>query len=191
MAKLRVFNSISIDGYFTDAQGSLEWAHRNGNDPEWQDFTINNAASSSAVLVFGRVTYQMMESYWPTEQAKKAMPQVAEAMNKLPKVVFSQTLTEAKWSNSRLFVDDVVGTLQRLKRDSKQDLLIMGSGSLIAPLSHAGAIDEYQLVVVPVVLGAGRTMFEGASKQREMKLKSIRPFKNGNVVMTYAPAVAS
>ena len=91
MPKLGVFNSVSLDGYFTDATGDMSWAHNAKPDPDWDAFTIGNARGGG-VLLFGRVTYDLMMRYWPTPLAIEQMPTVAERMNKLPKVVFSRTL---------------------------------------------------------------------------------------------------
>ncbi len=99
MRKLSVFNSVSIDGYFTDAHGDMSWAHR--QDPGWEAFASENA-SGGGVLLFGRITYELMASYWPTPAALEALPVVAAQMNALPKVVFSRTLPEASWQNTEL-----------------------------------------------------------------------------------------
>lgn len=85
MSKLMVFNSVSVDGYFTDTKGDVSWTHQ--DDPEWRKFTIENARGDG-ILLFGRITYEMMSSYWPTPQAKQQFPEVAERMNKAQKVVF-------------------------------------------------------------------------------------------------------
>src|SRR3954468_2554958 len=95
MANVLVFNSVSLDGFFTDASGDMSWAHK--NDPEWNDFTRGNAKGESTLL-FGRKTYEMMAGFWPSPQAKQSFPEVAEGMNRQPKVVFSRTLDKASWS---------------------------------------------------------------------------------------------
>jgi len=110
--KLVVFNSVSLDGYFTDHRGDMSWAHR--QDKEWNDFVQGNA-SGGGELLFGRVTYDMMNSFWPTPIAAEQFPVVAEQMNKLPKVVFSRSMREPTWNNTRLFNDDLVGNIKKLK----------------------------------------------------------------------------
>jgi dihydrofolate reductase len=186
MRKLRVFNSISLDGYFTDAHGDMSWAHKQ-NDPEWEAFTSENA-SGGGELVFGRVTYEMMVSYWPTPEAKEAMPVVAEQMNSLPKVVFSRSLDEASWTNTELITDNIEDAIRSKKQASGPDMVIMGSGTIVSQLTQAGLIDEYQLVLNPIVLGSGRTLFEGVKENVDLKLTNTRAFGNGNVVMWYEPA---
>jgi dihydrofolate reductase len=183
--KLRVFNNVSVDGYFVDANGDMSWAHQNTNE-EWAAFASENAQGGGE-LVFGRVTYEMMASYWPSAAAKAAAPRVAEGMNALPKVVFSRTLKrDGLWNNTRLFESDPAKAVAKLKAEPGRDLVVMGSGTLVALLAAAGLVDEYQLVVNPTVLGAGRTLFEGVARTH-LRLERSRTFSNGNVVLWYTP----
>lgn len=183
-----VFNNISLDGYFCDANDDMSWAHN--DDDEWRDWTSQNARGGG-VLVFGRVTYEMMFSFWPTEQAKQAMPQVAKAMNEARKVVFSRTMERADWNNTQLVKDDIVGAMKKLKAESGSDLVIMGSGSTVAQMAAAGLVDVFQLVVHPIVLGRGRTLFEGIEDRLGLHLQDVRRFGNGNVVLTYSAAATT
>ena len=181
MSKLIVFNSISADGYFTDTKGDVSWAHQ--NDPEWQQFTNENV-SGGGILLFGRVTYDMMQSYWPTPQAHEQFPKVADRMNSAQKVVFSRKLNKVSWQNTRLIKDNLAQEVRKLKASAGEGIVILGSGSIVSQLTQENLIDQYQLVVNPVVLGAGRTMFEGVNTLRLKRVQS-RTFKNGNVLLTY------
>ena len=181
MRKLSVFNSMSVDGYFVDGTGDMSWAHR--NDPEWNAFVADNASGES-VMLFGRITYQMMAGWWPTPQAMESMPAVAQRMNALPKVVFSRTLRSATWSNTTLVSGDLVGAVTALKSEGGPDLVIMGSGTIVAQLAQAGLIDEYQIALAPVVLGKGRTMFDGVDRLNLTRTYS-RAFANGCVYLRY------
>src|SRR5436190_9248124 len=98
MRKLMVFNSTTLDGYFTDQHGDMSWAHK--RDPEWNHFVAQNAKSGGELL-FGRKTYELMVSFWPTPMATQQFPEVARQMNELPKVVFSRHLEQASWNNTR------------------------------------------------------------------------------------------
>jgi len=182
MRKLSVFNQVSLDGYFTDKNNDMRWAHK--QDPEWNAFTAENA-SGGAEFVFGRITYDMMASYWPTPQAFQNNPAVAEAMNELPKIVFSRSLDHASWKNTKLIQGDIAGEIRKMKQQPGMDMLIMGSGSIVSQLTDAGLIDQYQVVVNPIVLGAGRTMFDGVRNRMNLKLERTRSFQNGNVVLWY------
>ena len=184
MRKLMVFNSVSLDGFFADARGDMSWAHK--QDAEWGEFVSGNASGES-VLVFGRVTYDLMAGYWPTAQALQANRVVAERMNGLKKIVFSRTLHEAAWQNTRLIKSDIAGEIRKLKREPGPDLVIMGSGSIVSQLTVARLIDEYQVVLCPIVLGSGRTLFAGVEQKVGLTLKKTRSFRNGNVVLWYEP----
>ena len=135
--------------------------------------------------MFGRVTYEMMASYWPTPAAAKNDPVVAERMNGLSKVVFSRTLEKASWSNTKLVKGDLAGEVRKLKQ-SGDDMAILGSGSIVSQLAREGLIDEFQVVVAPVTLGKGKTAFEGSSVR--LKLTRTRAFDNGKVLLCYEPA---
>ena len=182
MRKLSVFNQVSLDGYFTDKKGDMNWAHK--QDAEWQAFTSENA-SGGGELVFGRKTYDLMAGYWPTPQASKNSPAVAERMNNLPKIVFSKTLDKASWNNTRLIKHDIVDAMRKVKAEPGPDLVIMGSGTIVSLFTDARLIDEYQCVVNAIVLGGGRTMFDGIKDRLALRLERSRTFSNGNVVLWY------
>jgi dihydrofolate reductase len=184
MRKLIVFNFISLDGYFVDGAGGMNWAHN--NDPEFKAFAEENAKGGGELL-FGRMTYDLMASYWPTPAAMKNDPVVAERMNNLPKVVFSRTMDRATWNNTRLIKSNMVAEVHKMKMETGLGMVIMGSGNIISQLVTEGLIDEYQLVAVPVVLGNGRTMFEGVKKMIHLRLTKSRVFKSGYVLHCYEP----
>jgi dihydrofolate reductase len=186
MRKLVAFNAVTLDGYFTGSGGDFRWAHE-GDDPEFSAFVAENARGGGE-LMFGRITYELMVAYWPTAMAMKNDPIVAERMNQMPKIVFSRTLTQASWSNTRVINADLVDQVRQIKNSSGEGIAILGSGSIVAQLAPHGLIDEYQIVVNPVILGSGRTMFEGVKARLDLKLTSSRSFRNGKVFLCYAPA---
>jgi dihydrofolate reductase len=187
MPRLHVFNNTTLDGYFTDPNGDISWAYAGNDDPEYQKFVAENAKGGDT-LVLGRKTYEMMASYWPTPEASKNQPDVAEGMNKLRKIVFSKTLKDLSWNNSVLVNGDAVAEIRKLKAGEGKHMTILGSGTIISQLAPAGLIDQYQLLVNPVVLGDGRTMFDGVEKPLNLELTETRAFSNGKVLMTYASA---
>ena len=184
MRKLIVFNHVSLDGYFVDANGGMSWAKSDHNDAEWNAFVAENAKGDGPLL-FGRVTYELMASYWPTPIADHHDPIVAERMNNLPKVVFSRTLDEASWKNTKLVKGDLAAEVRKLKKEPGGPMTILGSGSIISQLTQQGLIDEYQFVVNPIVLGEGRTMFDGLKNNVALKRTATRTFGNGNVLLSY------
>ena len=184
MRRVVAFEHVTLDGYFTDRNGDMSWAHN--DDPEWNAFAAENAKGGGALL-FGRVTYELMASFWPTPQAIKSFPTVAEGMNSMPKVVFSRTLEQASWKNTTLVKGDIAAAVRKIKNGSGPDMVILGSGSIVSQLAQAGLIDEFQIVVNPIVLGKGRTLFDGVKEKLPLKRNKTRTFGNGNVLLCYEP----
>jgi dihydrofolate reductase len=185
MGKLMVFNSISLDGYFVDLKGDMGFANNPKPDAEWDAFVNGNASGSGGIMVFGRITYDLMASFWPTPIAAHSNPVVAKRMNATRKVVFSRTMDKAAWSNTRLVKDDLPGEIRRLKKEDSAGLVIFGSGSIVSQLTQQALIDEYQFIVIPIVLSKGRSMFAGIKKKLPLKLNQTRSFANGNVWLSY------
>lgn len=181
MRKLRVFESVSVDGYFCDDMGKMDWAHTGRDDPEFAAWVSGNA-SSGGELMFGRKTYQMMEAYWPTPLAMQQMPEVARGMNSVKKYLISRTM-RGSWNNTCLLEGDPVEAVRRLKQLDGPGIALLGSGSIAMLLGSAGLVDEYQFVIVPVALGAGRTTF---ANRCALRLIDSRVFPCGNVVVTYS-----
>jgi dihydrofolate reductase len=187
MRRLVVFDSVSLDGYFVDGNGEMSWAKNESPDSEWQAFVAENT-TRAGMLLFGRKTFELMASYWPTSSAMQNDPVVAGGMNASPKIVFSRTMREASWSNTRLVRGNPAAEVRRMKAEPGPDMAILGSGSLVSQLAPEGLIDEYQIVVTPVVLGKGRTLFDGIPEKLALRLTKSRAFRNGNVLLCYEPA---
>jgi dihydrofolate reductase len=184
MRRVVVFNMVTLDGFFVDSKGDMSWAHK--NDAEWTAFVGENA-SGSGVLLFGRITYELMASYWPTPMALQNSPVVAKGMNDMPKVVFSRTLDKVSWSNTKLVKGDMAAEVRKMKNEPGPDMVILGSGSIVSQLAQENLMDEYQIALSPIVLGKGRTLFEGVREKLNLKLTKSRTFGNGNVFLCYAP----
>src|SRR5262244_3253602 len=129
MQELIVFNHVSLDGYFVDSNGDMSWAKADHQDAEWDAFVAGNA-SGGGVLVFGRITYELMASFWPTPLASEMMPVVAESMNRSSKVVFSRTLDKASWNNTKLVNGDPGLEMRKMKQEPGEGMVILGSGSI-------------------------------------------------------------
>jgi dihydrofolate reductase len=184
MRKLTVFNLMTLDGYITGEGGDISWHQV---DDEFQELA-NAASNSGNMLLFGRVTYELMAGFWPTPEAIRTDPIVAAGMNKAEKIVFSRTLQKADWNNTRLVKDGMLDEVRRLKQGTGKDLTILGSGSIVAQLAEEGLIDEYQVLLNPVVIGKGKSMFDGVKDRFSLKLTKTRVFGNGNVLLTYVQA---
>lgn len=184
MSILSSFTFLTLNGFYKGANEDISW-HRHGE--EESEFAAEGAGSDS-ILVFGRVTYQMMAGYWPTPMALEQNPAVAAGMNRSEKIVFSRTLQKAEWANTRVVKDDLVEEIRRLKAQAGKDLTILGSGSIVTQLAAAGLIDVYQFMIDPVALGKGTTLFAGLESKLDLQLTGSRVFKSGVVLLNYKPA---
>lgn len=186
MPKLFCFNMVTLDGFFEGPDPwSIDW--HNANSQEFNDFAVEQL-NTIGTLLFGRATYQGMASYWPSPAALESDPEVAGAMNSLPKVVFSRTLEAASWNNTRIVRDNIADEITRLKRQPGKDLALFGSARLMSTLMRLNVIDEHRVMVNPVVLGRGTPLFQGLERPLNLKLVGVRPFDSGNVLLRYAPA---
>ena len=184
MSKVVMFNLISLDGYFEGpAKWDIGWHQV---DEEFNDFALQQLEQSSGLL-FGRVTYQGMASYWPTTAAKEDDPHIAERMNSAPKYVFTHTLDHAEWNNTHIIKGDAASELDKIKQQPGDDLLLMGSANLAETFINNNLIDEYRLMVIPVVLGQGNAVFKVVEGMLKLKLLDTRSFANGNLLLYYSP----
>jgi dihydrofolate reductase len=181
MRKLGVFNFVTLNGYFKGPNGDIGWHQHGGEETEY----AMEGLRSGSTLLFGRVTYQMMASYWPTPNAIKNDPAVAEGMNNADKIVFSKTLKKAEWKNTKLIRDNIIEEIRKLKLTPGNDLTLLGSGSILTQLADHGLIDEYQFMVDPLVLGDGTSIFKNLKHQLNLKLNNSRVFKSGTVLLSY------
>lgn len=181
MRKVIMFNLITLDGYFEGVPGDIGW---HSVDEEFGVFAEEQLKTIGAIL-FGRVTYEGMAAYWPTPMAVENDPAIAKAMNEIEKYVFSTTFTEAKWQNTTLINEKAAEAVAKLKAQPGKDLFIFGSSDLTVSLMQAGLVDEFRILVNPVVLGGGKLLFAGLKGPYQMKLVGNRTFKNGNVLLTY------
>ena len=180
MRNVVLFMMTTLDGYYEGPNHDRDW---HNVDDEFNEFAVAQLDAMGGLL-FGRVTYEMMASYWPTDAAQADDPQVASRMNAMPKFVFSRTLRGADWTNTTLRRDAEESVLQ-LKQEPGKDLIVMGSGTLAASLAKRGLIDEYRIMVNPVVLGGGTTFFGGIEQPQQLTLRETRTFASGNVLLTY------
>ena len=191
MRKISVFNHVTIDGFFAGPHGEIDWFKVIKKDDEWEKYTHEQSARSGNTLIFGHTTYEMMKGYWPTPDAIRNDPDMARVVNNSPKMVFSKTLQnveeEPNWKNIKLFHEIKPEEIIKLKKQDSEDFTILGSGSIVQQFANLDLIDEYQLVVVPVVLGVGKSLFKDV-KRMNLKLLEAKTFKNGIVLLKYSPA---
>jgi dihydrofolate reductase len=181
LRKLFAFNMVTLDGYFEGPNQDIDW---HNTDEEFNEFAIEQT-NSIDTLLFGRITYQLMASYWPTESAVSDDPAIANLMNRLSKIVFSRTLESAQWNNTRLIRENALREIQALKMQPGKDMAIFGSATLISSIMDV--IDEHRVMINPILLGEGRPLFKNSGDKRKLRLVDSRIFNTGNVLLTYQP----
>jgi dihydrofolate reductase len=182
--KIIVSNYVSLDGFFAGPEGEIDWF-------VWDEETAENSKEllgSIDTILFGRVTYELMASYWPTASPPADDPVIIEAMNNLPKIVFSMTLEKVGWNNSRLVKDNIAEEISKMKQQAGKDMVIFGSGSIVSTLAQLGLIDEYRIFVNPIVLGRGKPLFKGIKGRINLKHLETKTFHNGVVLLCYLPS---
>lgn len=186
MRKIFLFMMVSLDGFFEGEDHDLSW---HNVDEEFNQFAIHQLKDEIGLLLFGHRTYELMASYWPTEEALADDPEVASLMNNIPKIVFSRTLDRVQetneWKNITLMTEANVDEINQIKSESGKDIAIFGSNNLCVNLMKLGVVDEFRIMVAPVVIDKGTKLFKGLDKKMELKLTSSRQFENGNVLLTY------
>ncbi len=184
MRKVIVFNMISVDGFFAGPHGELDWHIVDEEFSQFAEEQLNEVDT----LLFGRVTYEGMLSYWTTPEAIADSPAIADKMNTLPKVVFSKTLDKVEWGqwdNATLVKGDMREAILALKAQSGKDMIIFGSGGIVATLTRLRLIDEYRLMVSPTILGNGQALFDTMEEKLPLKLINTRTFNSGNILLYY------
>lgn len=183
MGTLNVFNFISLNGFYKDAENGIGWEKHDGQ--EEKEFSGKNA-QGGAVLLFGRKTYEMMASFWPTPEGKQTEAATAKGMTEAEKIVFSNTLKKADWNNTRIVGGDIAAEVKRLKEAGK-NMTILGSGSIIAQLTNEQLIDTFMIMINPTALSGGTPIFTGIENNLSLQLTDHRIFKSGRVLLTYKP----
>lgn len=181
MRKLIMWNTVTLEGH---RNGAGPWSlgrHEAGWGEELERYWIQQLENADLIL-FGRVTYQALASWWSTADGE-----VADLMTRIPKIVFSRTLGPAVWNNTRVVNRDAESVVVDLKRSPGKDLLIIGSGDLCASLMRGDLIDEYRLGVAPIVLGTGRPLFKPGVRVPDVHLLEAKPLRTGGLIVRYAP----
>jgi dihydrofolate reductase len=186
MGRVVVSQFVSVDGVIEDPGGSEGWdrggwAFRFDRGPEGDKFKLDEVMESDALLL-GRLTYEGFAEAWPSREGE-----FADKFNTMRKYVVSTTMEEASWSNSTLIDGDVAGAVSKLRQEPGGNILVNGSAQLVRELTRHGLVDEYRLMVFPVVLGGGKRLFAGASDTTALRLVEARPVGEC-LILRYEPA---
>ncbi|RAJ08810.1 dihydrofolate reductase [Chitinophaga skermanii] len=183
MATLTSFTFITLNGFYKDLHNDISWHQHDAEGAALSERSLQ----ANNMLLFGRKTYDMMYSFWPTPQAEQAMPAVAKGMNEAAKIVFSNDLKKADWQNTRVVSDDIVAQVAALKKTATKNMTILGSGSIVSLFASHGLMDGFQIMVDPVVISAGTSLFENIQRTLPLRLINSQVMKNGALLLNYEP----
>jgi dihydrofolate reductase len=190
MRKLNYIMHISLDGYYADSNGNMRWVHMDDTIGAW----VHKVIEQCETAVYGRVTFQMMESFWPTVEqhpdfkTSTHLVDHARWVNPAQKIVFSKTLNKSDWANTTFVSQDAVGFMKNLKNSSGKDIAMMGSASVAQLFISHGLIDDYWMTINPVTLGAGQALFSQPLKLHLIE-KDTKIFPNGSIGVHYSPLI--
>ena len=176
-----MWNLVTLDGFFEGPKSwELDW-HDSVWGDELEKYSIEQS-KSTGMLLFGRVTYEGMASYWPSQKGE-----IADFMNTIPKIVFSKTMKKAEWNNTTLVKGNALEEVAKLKRQPGKNIFVFGSANLSSTLLEHDLFDEIDLALAPVILGRGNPLFKASPDRLKMKLLEARPLKSGGVILRYEP----
>ncbi len=189
MRKIVVSEFVSVDGVIEDPGGAEGfprggWAFHFNRGPEGDKFKLDEVLAAGALLL-GRKTYEGFAKAWPPRTDEVGF---ADKMNSMPKFVVSSTLQDAEWNNSTVIKGNVAEEVSKLKQQPGADILVAGSGQLVQALMEHDLVDEYRLMVFPVVLGSGKRLFGSTGNARALRLVETRKVgSDGVLILTYEP----
>ena len=187
LRKIIVTTWITLDGFIAGPNGEMNWIMVDQTMGQYEDDLV----SSADTLILGRVTYQSFAGSWPhvpeNPSVSEGEKEYARKLNSMRKIVFSKSLEKAEWNNSQLMKEVLPEEIARMKQEPGKDMVIYGSASIVQAFTNLGLIDEYQLLVHPVVLGSGKPLFAGIAKPAHLKLLQTKSFPSGVIGLYYAP----
>jgi dihydrofolate reductase len=188
--RLFVSMVVSLDGYIEGPHRDLDWFE--DNDPQFEQY-CDEMIDSVGLALYGRRSYESMLSYWPNAELDARSPQelaFARKMNALPKVVLSRTLEHAEWNNTEIVRDHVAERITELKQQPGKPIVAWAGAGLVKTLSDLDLVDEYRLIVSPVLIGGGTPMFQGVERRRKLKLTRTTQLGRNLAVLCYEPLKA-
>jgi dihydrofolate reductase len=192
MRKIVMMNWLSTDGFFAGPDGEIDWMIR---DPEVDKALheprgegTDSESAGSGTMLLGNTTYTLFENSWPQVAKDPSAPEelhkLADEVTQMTKIVFSKSRKEVPWENSKLFHGNLIEEVKKLKQADGKDIIIFGSGTIVQQLSNERLIDEYFMIITPVILGKGKRLFKDVNKLN-LHLLEERRFKSGNILLRY------
>jgi dihydrofolate reductase len=178
---------VSLDGFIEGPNRELDWFI--DGDPQFDQY-CDEMLDSVGLALYGRRSYELMLSYWPNAEVNPRSPAdltFARKMNALPKLVLSRTLEQATWNNTRVLNDRVAETLTELKQEPGKPIVAWAGAGLVSTLAQLGLVDEYRLIVHPVLLGKGTPLFQGIEARKALRLVRTTQLGRNLTVLCYEP----
>jgi len=183
MRKIIATEFYTLDGLISDPKDQMEWVTATFSEDlgKYEDELYDQ----SDTLILGRVTYKIFEGFWPTAEEDPTNGEMAKKINRAAKIVFSKSLKEVSWRNSKILNDINPEEINKLKKQNGKDILIVGSADIVKQFTNLGLIDEYHFIVHPVILSEGKPLFKNLNAQVNLKLKEMKQFSNGVAGLFY------
>ena len=186
MRKVILSLQVTLDGFIEGPMGELDWAMKE-DEETWKDvFELQRSADT---LLLGRMMYPAFEKYWlaaPTNPySTKNEIEYARLADNMQKIVFSKTLEKVEWKTTRIIKDHIAEDVLKMKQQTGKDMVLLGGAGLVSTFMNLGLIDEYHLIVNPVVLGGGKPLFKDIRERHKLNLIKTKTFKSGKVVLHY------
>jgi dihydrofolate reductase len=187
MRKVIVSMNVTLDGYIAGPESELDWHFKSWNE-EMARATAEQLSRADTILL-GGITYRGMARYWTAAPVSLLAPRedldFADMLNRYPKVVFSKSMSSVNWNNTRLAKKDIAIEVNALKQEPGKDMIIYGSGKIVAILTQLGLVDEFRMWVHPVVIGCGKPLFSHLHKTLQLRLFKTETFSSGVVILYY------
>lgn len=186
MRKLIMQQWLSLDGYTADRNGQLDFFTAHGKDNKYSDADQLQLLETVDTILFGRITYQLFVDFWPAVTID--VEPIADKLNEIPKMVFSNTLTKApwgKWPEAEVVNGDAIAAIRQLKLLPGKNMILWGSISLAQQLMNEHLIDEYHIQLCPVLLGGGRPLFVEQINPSELRLVEVKHYDTGTALLSY------
>lgn len=182
---------VSLDGFISRPNGELDWFPPINDENLWKDIQEEmwNQLDSADTILLGRITYQFWENYWPNIKANPSATEndikFSHFADETQKIVFSKTLDKVEWKNTRLIKENIAKEILKMKKQSGKNMVIPGGASIAQTFMKLDLIDEYVIIIHPVILGSGKPLFEGLNNSIKLKLLRTRMLKSGAILVHY------
>ena len=185
MRRIILDSIISLDGYYTNLKNEIDWFDFDKDEIEWSNEILRRVDT----MLFGRITYEEFSEFWPNASPSSDGfdSEIIGHLNNKHKIVFSNTLKEANWKPATLIRDDPAVSIRKIKNMAGMDMVVVGSGTLVATLIRNNLVDEYRIRVRPIILGSGKPLFRDDLQRHRLKLISFKALKNGVIALHYEP----